>query len=192
MADNFKEVFVPTRGVDQPQKTYCICHIPSTLIDTAAVYVIRGNVKPPNTTSPIHTGTMAMGNMENGLKVLIMENDAAKIKFKVAGFFDLAQTIPLYNIEFKFSDMYMTMGNPVSGEINFSNLTGESNQKWILKNNSNGSFGIFNAGPVNQLQCFALGRPINLPPLIGSILKCHLTYDPENLYQQFYLVKLQN
>lgn len=192
LGDNRKEIFVSFAGVPSSQKNYCVCGIPSALIDTSGVYIIRGNVKPPNAISPIHSGTMAMGSMQSGLKVLIMENDAARMKFNVIGFFDEAHTIPLYHIKFETNDMFMTLANPLTGEISFSNLNGDNNQKWILKTNPNGSFGIFNAGPASLFQCFALGRPFNLPPAIGEVLKCHVTYDPGNLYQQFNLVKLQN
>lgn len=192
LGDNQMEIFVSFTGVPSSQKNYCVCGIPSALIDTSGVYIIRGNVKPPNAMSPIHSGTMAMGNMQSGLKVLIMENDAARIKFNVVGFFDEAHTIPLYHIKFETNDMFMTLANPLTGEISFSNLNGDNNQKWILKTNPNGSFGIFNAGPASLFQCFALGRPFNLPPVIGEVLKCHVIYDPGNLYQQFNLVKLQN
>lgn len=51
---------------------------------------------------------------------------------------------------------------------------------------------IFSNSLKNQIKCNTIGKPLNLPPATGSILKCEITYDPGNVYQQFYLVKLQN
>lgn len=170
-------------------KDYCVLNISNSIIDTTSLYIIQGSIKTNNTGNQIVLATLAMNN--NATAILSKEY-AAKIKFRFSGFHNSNNTIPTYNIVFVNNSYCLTeKTNSLPFGLIFDENADLATQKWILKQNDNGSYSIFNAGG-SSLSCTAIGSPPGLGPTLQQpSLRFNFTFNAGNQFQQFQLIKLE-
>jgi hypothetical protein len=182
--DNTIDTRINFSNASTPENSFCACSIPgNSIIDTSALYVIQGYIKKQVGTLAISSATLAIAF---NLKPLLTQNDATRFKFRCVGHYNGDQTLPIYTIEFSGTGSIMTRDNNL---LTFREPDGSNAQKWILKKNAFGGYGIFSVKETGKL-CMAWGQN-NPQPLVDSPLLLSALYKAANIFQNFNVIKLQ-
>jgi hypothetical protein len=167
------------------ENSYCICSNPGTSqVDVSALYVIQGYITKPVGPLAISSASIAV---PFNLRPSLTQGDAARFKFRFIEFFNGDQKLPVYTIELSGSGIFLTRDN---NALTFRASDNSNNQKWLLKSNNFGGYGIFSIKESNK-PCVALGISGNSPPQANSPLSISRQYNPSHISQHFTLVKLQ-
>jgi hypothetical protein len=184
-SDNTINDFLHLSNVLTNANSYCVCSSPAgSVIDTAALYIIQSYIKKEIGSLTISSATVAV---PFNLRPSLTQSDASRFKFRFAGYYNSNTNMPMYTIEFSGTGILMTRDN---NTLTFRVADGNNNQKWVLKKNSFGGYGIFNIKEPGR-PCLAWGVPDNTPALVNSPLLLSNSYDAINVFQYFNLVKLQ-
>lgn len=185
LTDNTIERFVNLNDAITEQNSFCTCSAPGNgMIDTTALYVIQSYVKKSIAPNPASSAQVAIPfNLRPSLTI----SDAARFKFRFAGYYNGNVNMIMYTIEFSGVGLFLTRdGNTLI----CSAADGTNKQKWVLKKNSLGGYGIFSIKEPGR-PCRALGVPASTPALPDSPVSLSILYSPSNIYQHFNLIKLQ-
>jgi hypothetical protein len=173
-----------------PGAPVCDCAKLEDLMDTAAQYIIKGDIKLDAQGLVSTPGYLAVTGR---LVPVLSKQDAVSVRFKFLGFDIADNSVPLYNIVFALNGLILTEKEflNTNSYLTFAVDEGLPEQKWWIRKNENSSYSFLCHSSTGQF-CMIMGRNENeAPTLQNPAVRPLIASGVPGKYQQFELIKLQ-